>query len=119
MAQSNATFNALDTLTVAVHAVRKPVGYDGVKMKGRPLSMMAHLKRSITELKAGANYLAHALILAIAKVTNDPDSKVYIRLETAGTRLTKGAGIPEHERFQTHFREYKIVVYEGPYCDST
>ena len=31
--------------------------------------------------------------------------------------LDSGGGIPELERFQDHFRQYKIVVYTGLNCD--
>jgi hypothetical protein len=41
--QSNSRFNALDTLTIEVHAVRMPAGFGCVKKKGRPLWVMAHL----------------------------------------------------------------------------
>jgi hypothetical protein len=58
VAQSNARFNALDSLNVEVHSVRMPVGFDGVKTKGRQLSIMAHLKSSIVEVKAEENCLA-------------------------------------------------------------
>ena len=44
-----------------------------IKSKCRPLSVMAHLKRSIVELKAEENYLAHVLIIAIANVANNPN----------------------------------------------
>ena len=39
-------------------------------------------------------------------------------LETTGIDLTNGAGIPELDRFQEYFSEYKIVVYRGLNCDS-
>jgi hypothetical protein len=89
---------------------------------------MAHLKRSVIEVKAEDNCLAHALVIAIAKATNDRNYKAYregrkIRpvvqnlLAMTGIDLTRGAGIPEIERFQEHFGEYKIVVYEGLNCD--
>jgi hypothetical protein len=86
-----------------------PVGFGGgVKTKGRPLSGMAHLKRSIMEVKAKNNCLAHALIIAIAKVTNNPNYKAYIQgrkihpavdrlLKTTGIDLKDGGGIPELE----------------------
>jgi len=32
--------------------------------------------------------------------------------------LTNGAGLPELAKFQEHFREYKIVVYEDFSCDN-
>jgi hypothetical protein len=43
--QSNARFNALDRLTRQIQAVRMPFGSGGTKAKGRPLSVMAHLKK--------------------------------------------------------------------------
>ena len=72
--------------------------------------------------------MAHALIIAIAKVTI-PNYKSYcdgrkIRpvvshlIETTGINLGNGAGIPELIRFQDHFNQYKIVVYVGLDCDS-
>jgi hypothetical protein len=100
----------------------------GIKTKGRPLGVMAHLKRSIIEVKAETNCLAHALIIAIAKITNDPNYNSYRRgykihhvvdnlLATTGINLENGGGIPELEKFQDHFRQYKIVVYTGLNCD--
>jgi hypothetical protein len=74
--QSNSRFNALDTLTIDVHAVRMPTGFGRVKTKGRPLTVSAHLK-SIIEVKAETNCLAHALIIAIAKITQDPNYASY------------------------------------------
>jgi hypothetical protein len=48
VAQSNAKFGATDRLIVTVHSVKMPVGFGGgIKTKGRQLSVMAHLKRSI------------------------------------------------------------------------
>ena len=32
--------------------------------------------------------------------------------------MTNGSGLPELVKFQEHFREYKIVVYEGLSCDN-
>jgi len=70
VSQSKARFNALDTLVVTVHFVTMPMGYGkhAIKSMGRPLSVMAHLKSSIVEVKAEENCLAHALIIAIARV---------------------------------------------------
>ena len=81
--QSKARFNALDTLTVVVHSVTMPVGFglrgDGIKTKGRPISVMAHLKKSIVLVKSETNCLAHALLIVIAKVTKDPNYKTYMQ----------------------------------------
>ena len=40
---------------------------------------MAHLKRSVVEVKASENCLIHAIIIAIAKLENDPDYKAYVQ----------------------------------------
>ena len=129
MSQFNARFNALDTLVVTVHSVKMPAGFGyGIKTKGRPLSVMAHLKKSIVEVKKEENCLAHALIIAIAGVVNDGNYKAYgqgrkIRpvvhalLQDTGSDLIRRGGIPELNRFQEHFGDYKIVVYQGLGCD--
>jgi hypothetical protein len=49
-----------------------PAGYGGLKSKGRPLSELALLKRSIVEVKTEQNCLAHALVIAIAKRETTP-----------------------------------------------
>jgi hypothetical protein len=124
VAQSNARFNVTDKLIVTVHSVKMPGGFGGVKTNGRQLSVMAHLKKSIIEDKAEQNCLAHALIIAIAKVNDDPDYQSYRKgykirpvvdrlLETTGIDLSKGAGLSELTKFQDHFCDYKIVVYDG------
>jgi len=79
VAQSNATFNTLDKLVMTVHSVRMPTGHggDGIATKGRPLEIMVRLKKSIVEVKAKNNCLAHALIIAKAKVHSDPNYNSY------------------------------------------
>jgi hypothetical protein len=50
--QSNARFGATDRLIVTVHSVKMPVGFgSGIKNKGRQLSVMAHIKKSIIEVR--------------------------------------------------------------------
>ena len=61
ISQSISRFNALVRMTVVI-------GKNVLKIRGRPLSVMAHLKKSILEVKAEANCLAQALVIAIAKV---------------------------------------------------
>jgi hypothetical protein len=79
---------------------------------------MAHLKKSIVEVRAEQNCLAHALIIAIAKLTNDPIYKSYRQgrkilpavqhlLETTGIDLQNGGGIPQLIQFQDFL---KIIV---------
>jgi len=130
VSHSNARFNATDTLIVAVHSVTIPVAFGrvAIKRKSRPLATMAHLKRSVVEVRAEENCLAHALVITIVRLNNDPNYKAYrqggkIRpvvrqlLETC-IDLKNGGGIPELTRFQEHFHEYKLVVYSGLNCDS-
>ena len=52
-----------------------PIGHGKFTSKGRPLEIMARLKRSIVQVKAESNCLAHALVIAKAKV--DGDDKNY------------------------------------------
>jgi hypothetical protein len=81
-------------------------------------------------VNAEENCLAHALVIAIAKVEIVPNYKAYRQgrkihpevqrlLETTGIFLSNGGGIPELERFHDHFLDqYKIVFYGGQNCDS-
>ena len=82
MSQSNSRFNALDTLVVTVHSIKMPGGFGkhALKSMGRQLSTMAHLKRSIVEVKTEENCLAHALVIAVAEAENDPNYKAYINV---------------------------------------
>ena len=127
----SSSFNALDTPTVVGHSVKIPVsfGEDGIKRKARTFASLVHLKRSIIEVGAEDNSLAHAPIIALARIDNDPNYKIYREgrkilpliqqfLETTVIDLKNVAGITELRRFQEHFRDYKIVVYAGLNCDS-
>jgi len=127
VAQSNARFNALDKLIMIVDSLKMPICHGLITTKGRPLETMAHLKRSIVRVKAEENCLAHALIISIAKLTNDPDYNAFrqgckIRpvvdhlLAKTGNDLTNGGGIPELMQFQEHFKEYRIV-FGGLNCE--
>jgi len=127
--QSNSRFNALDKLVIEVHNVKIPVGFGkGMKSKGRHLDVLAHLKKSIVKVKPERNCLAHALVIAIAKITNDPNYKSYCDgwkigpvvqrlLETTGINVDRGGGIEELTRFQEYFKEYRIVVFSGLNCE--
>jgi len=71
--------------------------------------------------------LAHALIISIAKLTNDPNYNSYrlrftIRpfvhhLLATCIDLSNGGGISELMKFQEHFKEYRIVVFGGLNCE--
>jgi len=130
VSQSNSRFNALDTLVETVHSFKMPVGFGrcALKSRRRPLSVMAHFKQNIVEVKAEQNCLAHALVIATAKVDNDPNYKanrqggkirpvVQTLLEVIGIDLSNGAGILELVRCQEYLRKYKIIVYHGLSCE--
>jgi len=108
---------------MTLHSVRMSVefGKHAIKSRGRPLSVMAHLKRSVVGVKAKENCLAHAKIIAIPKAENDPNYTSYrdgIKMRPVvqklfaktGIDLSRGGGIPELIIFQEHFRAYKITV---------
>jgi len=82
---------------------------------------MAHVQRSIIEVKTETDCLAHALLIAIERLTQDPIYKAYMQgwkirpavqhlLQSTGINLQNCGGIPEIQQFQDHFSEYKIVV---------
>ena len=58
-----------------------PIGFGRVtvKTKGRQLAVMAHLKRSVIDVRAEENCLAHALVIAIARLEKDPNYNSYRR----------------------------------------
>jgi len=98
VAQSNARFNALDTLVMTVHSVKMPIGHggNGIATKGRPLEIMVRLKGSIVQVKAESNFLAHALVIAKAKVDGDPNYESYrhgYKLRPVVDRLLEATGI--------------------------
>ena len=115
---------------MTVRSIRMPVGFGkwAIKSKGRTLSVLARLKTSVVEVKEIENCLAHALIIEIAKADNNPEYVAYRRcykirpivqdlLATTGIDLTRCGGIPELIKFQEHFRDYKINVYQGLACE--
>ena len=72
--------------------------------------------------------MAHALVIAKAKVDGDPNYESYCHgyktrpivnrlLETMGIDLSRGGEVPELLRFQEHFKEYRIVVFGGLNCE--
>jgi hypothetical protein len=71
--QSNARFNVLDKLIIDIHSVTMHVGFGRLKTMGRPMDEMITKKTSIMKVKADENCLAHAIVLAIARINNDPD----------------------------------------------
>jgi hypothetical protein len=73
--QSNARFLDPDILTFHVHSAKMPVGLGkrADTLKGTSLPVMAHVMKSMVEVKAEKNCLAHALVFIMARASNDPD----------------------------------------------
>ena len=75
-------------------------------------------------MKAGFLFLAHALMIAMARVNGDPKYKSYRDgyslkhpfqdlLSASSVDLTNGGEFKELEQFQNYLSDYKIVVYDG------
>ena len=77
--QSNARFALCDQLEVHLDHVRMPAGNGKAaeKTKGRPIGLMSAIKKSIVTVKAAFLCLAHALIIAMARVNGDPNYASY------------------------------------------
>jgi hypothetical protein len=107
---------------MTVHSVKMPIGHGReFATKGRSLETMAHLKQSTIEVKAKENFLIHALIIGIARLTDDPNYNSYRRgckirsaidglLATTDINLENCGGILELMKFQEHFKEFRIVL---------
>ena len=80
--QNNARVGLTDRLEVHLDHIRIPIvnGKLAEKTKGRSLDVLRGIKKSIVAVKAAFLCLAHALIIAIAKVKGDPQVRiVYTR----------------------------------------
>jgi len=102
--QSNARFGLSDRLEVHLDNVRMPAGNGREKTKGRSLDVMSAIKNSIVVVKAAFLCLAHALIIAMARVISDPKYKSYRNVRclnqpvqdlvsASGINLTNGGGL--------------------------
>ena len=72
--------------------------------------------------------LAHALIIAMAKVNGDSTFKSYRDgyglkepveelVKASGVDLSNGGGFKELQQFQEYLSDYKIIVFDGLYPD--
>ena len=122
--QSNARFALTDRLEVHLDHVRMPAGNGREKTKGRSISVLSAIKKSIVTVKTAFLCLAHALIIAIAKVNDDSKFKSYSNgycltepveklLNACGVDLSNGGGFDELQQFQQYLSDYKIIVFDG------
>jgi len=65
-------FGLSDRLGVHLDHVRIPAGNGSGKTKGRSMTEVSVIKKRFVNVKAAFLFLAHALIIAIAKVNGDP-----------------------------------------------
>jgi len=100
-------------------------GKKAEKTKGRSLDVLSAIKRSI--VKAAFLCLAHALIIAMARVNGDPKYKSYKNgyglkkpveqlLKATGVDSPNGGGL-KNFKFQQYLSDYKIIVFDGLYSD--
>ena len=111
--QNNATFGLSDRLEVHLDHVRMPVGNGGVKTEGRFLAILSAIKTSIVVVKAAFLCLAHALVIAMAKVNSDSKNELYRHgkalkklveelLKVSGVDLSNGGDLEELQQFQEY-----------------
>ena len=120
--QSNARFALTDRLEVHLDHVRMPAGNGkkAEKTKGRSISVLSAIKTSIVTVKAVFLCLAHALIIAMAKVNGDSKFKSYRNgkclkepdeelLKASGVDLSNGGGLMSFNSFNNTFRITKLL----------
>lgn len=123
--QSNSVGLNTATFCLSVTSVRLPVGQGRVKCYNT-FEEECSKRTGIIPIKNKDNLcLPRALVVAMAKVNNDPEfdriRKDTKKMQTDRTTALiiaakviippEDGGIPEIQIFQNHLREYKIVVY--------
>ena len=104
--QSNVRFGLTDRLEVHLDHIGMPAGNGREKTKGRSLDVLNVIKRSIVVVRAAFLCLAHALIIALARVNGDSkyvsyrkgyqlDKRVEDLLKATSVDLSNGGGLEE------------------------
>ena len=131
--QSNQEFRLNDTVTIDIIHVVTPQGSGKSKVKRTTLNIREYLKekRAIISINNTDNLcLARALVVAVAKIENDPKydqirkSNRPVQLERALT-LHRAANVPlgpcgmdEIKLFQNYLTNYQIIVVSGDHNNS-
>ena len=131
--QSNQDFRLNDTVTVDIIHVVAPQGSGKSRPKRTIVNIREYLKKkkSIITINNDDNLcLARALVVAVAKIENDPkfgqirQSNRDVQLERA-LQLHQAANVPlgpcgmdEVKLFQNYFTNYQIIVVSGDHNDS-
>ena len=128
--QSNRDFRLNDTVTVDIIRVEEP---QGGGRKRTTLNIREYLKEkgSVITINNNDNLcLARALVVAVARIENDPkyrqirNSKAHIQLQRA-LDLHQAANVPlgpcgldEVDLFQKYLTDYEITIISGEHDDS-
>ena len=130
--QSNRDFRLNDTVSVDIIHVEAPQG-SGRKKPRSTLNVKEYLlkKKSVITIQNNDNLcLARALVVAIAKVENDPNYKNLTKpgrstqeikakeLHTAANVPLGPCGITEVEMFQKYLTNYEINIVSGNHANS-
>ena len=124
--QKNASFWLADRLEVQFNHVRMSAGNGRMaeKTKVWSLDVISAIKKGIVTVKEAFYCLAHALIIAMARVNGDPKYKSYRKgrgmkqpvedlLNASGVDLRNPGGFKELQQCQEYLSDYKIIVYDG------
>jgi hypothetical protein len=92
------------------------------KTKGRSISVLCAIKRSIVVVKRVFLCLTHAVVIAMARVNGDPKYALYRHgkclkepvqdlLNVSGVDLSNGGSFQKLELFQQYLSDYKVQSY--------
>ena len=129
--QSNRDFRLNDAVTIDIIHVEAPQGSGRSKRTTLNIREYLHKKGSVITIKNNDNLcLARALVVAIAKIENDPN---YTNLRDSKKRAQQNKAIALHERanvpfgpcglpevdlFQKYLTNYEINIVSGNHNDS-
>ena len=129
--QSNRDFRLNDTVTIDIIHVEAPQGSGRSKRTILDIREYLHKKGSVITIKNNDNLcLARALVVAIAKIENNPN---YKNLRDSNNRAQQNKAIALHERanvtfgpcglpevdlFQKYLTNYEINIVSGNHNDS-
>ena len=130
--QSNQDFRLNDTVTVDIIHVEAPQGSGRSKRTTLNIREYLHKKGSVITINNNDDNLclAHALVVAVARIEKDPNYKTLIKPKS-GTQQMKAmdlhhaanvpfgpCGLPEVDLFQKHLTNYEINIVSANHNDS-
>ena len=129
--QSNQDFRLNDTVTVDIIHVESPQGSGRSKRTTLNIREYLHKKGSVITIKNDDDLcLARALVVAVARIENDPKYKT-LKNHQGGAQLAKAlelheranvplgpCGLAEVDLFQKYLTNYEITIVSGNHNDS-